>query len=83
MTEYQLNMRVVKFIHEDVLLLYARFGYDEFVKSETRDLPLYYSLKKLLNEAAITRIKRSEGRSIYKLTRYVVEKCEEFRDRHV
>lgn len=79
------NPRIIKFVAEDILILYAKFGYNSFLLKDTRDIELRHSLKKLLNEEVIYEFgKKINGRINYKLSKFVVDKCivfeEKFRD---
>jgi len=78
----QFNLRIIKFVHEDILLLHEKFGYEPFTKAQTLNIPLRYSLKKLLNEAVIAEHNRTSGRINYRLSRYVVENCRKFEEKY-
>jgi len=82
---YNFNMRIIKFVYEDILLLYNAFGYNSFSLKDAKDIKLRHSLKKLLNEAVVAEYgPKTNGRINYKLSRFVVDKClifeEKFRD---
>ena len=79
---FQFNLRIIKFVYEDILILYARFGYNEFLGKDTRDMKLRYTLKKLSNEAVIGHVGKVNGIIRYKLSKYVVENCQKFERRH-
>lgn len=75
-------MRHIRFIHEDILILYARFMYETFTRKDTDDLKLHYTLKMLLNYAAVEKVKKVDGRNYYKLDPFVVRNCKKFADKH-
>jgi hypothetical protein len=79
---YQFNLRIIKFVHEDILILHERFGYEPFTKAQAIDIPLRYSLKKLLNEAVISEHSKTNGRINYKLSKYVVDNCRKFEEKY-
>ena len=69
----------VRHVSEDILKLYARFGYEEFIRSEAEKIELYYSLKKLTNDAAIMKVGKNKDNVLkYKLSKYVVDKCKKY-----
>lgn len=80
--KYQISLRYIKYVYEDILNLHARFGYNTFIRSETDDMNLRYSMKKLLNYAAVEKDSKAEGRIYYRLDKYVVEYCNKFKERH-
>lgn len=82
MGNFQFNYRIIRFVYDDILKLYARFGYDEFLSSDTLDLNLNYSMKKLSNYAVVGKNSRDNGRIKYKLSKYVVERCQKVEERY-
>jgi len=79
---FQFNIRRVKYVYEDVLKLYARFGYNEFIKADTFDLNLRYSVKRLSNDAVISRVSKAENKCHYKVNKFGVEVCQKFKETH-
>lgn len=79
---FQFNPKSIKYFYEDVLIIYARFGYEIFIARNARDLKLSHSLKKLLNEAVIGKVNKTGGVINYKLSKFVVERCQNYDERH-
>jgi hypothetical protein len=70
------NARIIKFVAEDIILLFNTFGYNTFFLRDTKDIKLRHSLKKLLNEEVVYEFgKKTNGRINYKLSKFVVDKC--------
>lgn len=79
MSGYNFNLRIIKFVADDILLLYEKFGYETFTLRDAKDIPLRYSLKRLLNEAVVIEHgTKTNGRINYKLSKFVVDKCKNF-----
>ena len=75
-------MMNVRHVSEDILKLYARFGYEEFVRSEVNEKEMYYSLKKLTNDAVILKVGKNKDNVLkYKLSKYVVDKCKKYEEK--
>jgi hypothetical protein len=81
--KFQISLKYIRFVQEDILKLYARFEYNIFERNDTENMELRYSVKKLLNYAAIEKINKVDGRNQYKLDKYVVDKCQKFVDKHL
>jgi hypothetical protein len=76
------NLRIIKFVYEDIIILYNTFGYNDFVQRDTYNLNLRYSLKKLTNYAVLGKLNKKNGIINYKLNKYVVDKCKEYDDKY-
>ena len=76
------NLRIIKFVYEDIIILFDKFGYNEFIQKDTYDLKLRYSLKKLTNYAVIGKFDKRNGIIIYKLNKHVVDRCKEYDDKY-
>jgi len=76
------SMIYIRYVYEDILKLYARFGYEEFTRSQTNDIDLYYSIKRLSNNSVISKSRKIDGVIQYKLSKYVVEACEKYSGKH-
>ena len=75
MSNFQYNVKIIRFVADDILRLYDKFGYNEFLKTDTKDIKLTYSLKKLTNYAVIDKHSKVDGRIKYKLSKFVVDAC--------
>jgi hypothetical protein len=76
------NLRIIKFVYEDIIILYNTFGYNEFNQRDTYNLKLRYTLKKLTNYAVVGKLNKKNGIINYKLNKYVVDKCKEYDDKY-
>lgn len=80
MSKFQYNVKIIRFVSDDILMLYDKFGYNEFLQVDTKDMKLIYSLKKLTNYAVIDKHSKIDGRIQYKLSKFVVDACKRFND---
>lgn len=76
------NLRIIRFVYEDILLLFNKFEYNDFIESDIGDLDMRYTLKKLTNYGVIGKVSRTNGRIKYKLIKLIVDRCKEYETRY-
>jgi|WetSurMetagenome_2_1015567.scaffolds.fasta_scaffold893167_1 hypothetical protein len=79
---FHFNIRYIKYTYDDILALYARFGYEEFTRKMCEGMELRYSIKRLSNEAVIGKARKVDGRIHYKLSKFVVDTCIKYKAEH-
>lgn len=70
-----MNLRVIKFVYEDILLLFDKFGYNEFIYRDMDKNYIKHSLKRLTNDNLIIKYNKHNGRIHYKLNKYIIDLC--------
>lgn len=76
------NLRQIRFLYEDVMILYNKFEYNIFTQKDMGDTKIRYTLKKLLNYGVVGKVNREHGRINYKLSKFVVGRCKEYETRY-
>jgi hypothetical protein len=79
---FSCNLRIIKFVYEDIIIIYNKFGYEIFLQSDIKDLELRYTLKKLTNYAVLGKVCKKNGRISYKLNKFIVDKCKDYEERY-
>lgn len=74
-----MSLRLIKFVHSDILALYDKIGFNEFLYSDVKEIPLRYSLKKLTNEGVIIKSSKVDNRIHYKLSKFIVDQSQKYR----
>jgi hypothetical protein len=80
MTAY--NIRQIRFLYEDVMILYDKFEYNVFSHKDLGDIEIRYTLKKLLNYGVVGKVSRERGRINYKLSKFIVDRCRDYQEKY-